>query len=123
MGDWSSYALTDFMMFTSATYFRQYELVNAALWPWQLGLQLLALAAIWVALRAGRGGRLDGSLLLLAPAWLVSAWWFLHRQYAPINLAADPVAWLFALQASLLLAAALAGRRSAPCQTGVACPA
>lgn len=121
MGDWSSYALTDFLMFTPATYFRQYELVNAALWPWQLVLQFTALAAMWIALRTGRG-RLDGSLLLLAPAWLASAWWFLHRQYAPINLAADPAAWLFALQAGMLLAASLSGRRPSACRIGRCLP-
>lgn len=121
MGEWASYALADFLMFTPAIYFRQYELVNAALWPWHVMLLLTAAAAM--ALRFGVGrSTVDWTCLLLAPAWAVTAWWFLYRHYAPINLAAEPFAVLFALQALLLLVAGLRVGDRAPLTAAKALP-
>ena len=36
MSEWWSYSLSDFLMFSARTYFRQFELLNQALWPLQL---------------------------------------------------------------------------------------
>lgn len=110
MGAWASYSLGDFLMFSPASYFRLYEIANAELWPGQL-LPLAAAFWLWWSMR--HPGPRDGLLaaLLLATAWGFVAGWFLYRQYAQINLAADWFALAFMLQALLLLAVG-ASRRS-----------
>jgi hypothetical protein len=102
MGDWFSYGLSDFLLFSPRAYWRMFELHNATWWPLPLltlaaGLAVLALAifrprqyARWVA-------------LILAILWAWVAWSFFWRLYASINWAAAYVAPVFALQAALLL--------------------
>ena len=102
MEAWASYALSDFLMFSPASYFRQYELTNLNLWPGQL--PLLAIAA-WLGWATHRPGPRSGLrvALLLAAIWGFVAGWFFYRQYAQINLAAGWFALAFLLQALLLL--------------------
>ena len=102
METWTSYALSDFLMFSPASYFRRYELANAELWPGQL--LLLGVAAwLWWSMRRPRpvfGLRVATPL---AAVWAFVAAWFLYRHYAQINLAAIWFALAFMLQALLLL--------------------
>lgn len=110
MSEWWTYSPHDLLMFAPRTYYRLFELHNAAVWPWHLlalacGLALLAL--LW------RGGVLAGRLLaaILAGCWLWVAWSFLLARYATINLAASYFAALFVAEAVLLLAVGtIAGR-------------
>lgn len=110
MEAWTSYALSDFLMFSPASYFRRYAIANAALWPGQV---LVLAVAVWLWWSARHPGRRHGLLIapLLAALWGFVAAWFLHHQYAQINLAADWFALAFSLQALLLLASGLSGRR------------
>ncbi|MDJ0780129.1 MAG: DUF6064 family protein [Gammaproteobacteria bacterium] len=106
MQDWASYALSDFLMFSPASYYRRYELANADLWPGQLLLAAAAITLLWALRRPGpRSGQ--WAALLLAAVWAMVAGLFLHRHYAQINLAADGFALVFLLQALLLLACGL----------------
>jgi hypothetical protein len=103
MGDWLSYGLSDFLLFSPRAYWRMFELHNAAWWPLPVatlaaGITALALAvfrprhhARWIA-------------LILAVLWAWVAWSFFWQRYAEINWAAIYVAPMFALQAMLLLA-------------------
>ena len=97
METWTSYALSDFLMFSAASYFRRYELANAELWP---GQPLLIAVAAWLWWSMRRPGPRSGLqvALLLAAVWAFVAGWFLYRHYAQINLAAG---W-FALAAEAL---------------------
>lgn len=102
METWTGYALSDFLMFSPASYFRLYELANAELWPGQL--LLLAIASwVWWSIRHPRPRSGLLATLLLAAVWAFVAGWFLYRHYAQINLAAGWFALGFILQALLLL--------------------
>jgi hypothetical protein len=97
-----TYRLSDILPFSPQTYYRLFELHNAAVWP----AQLLALAAglAIVALLVGRPAWAGRAIaLLLAAAWAFVAWSYLHARYAPINWAADYFAYAFAVQALLLV--------------------
>lgn len=98
---WGSYALSDFLMFSPASYFRRYELANADLWPLQLLLTVVAAALFWLMYRRQVfAGAWIG--LLLAAVWVLVTVGFLHRHYAQINLAADWIALAFLWQALML---------------------
>ncbi len=103
MGDWLSYSLSDFLLFSPRAYWRMFELHNQAWWP----LPLLTLAAGMVAwalaiFRPRHHSRWIALILAFLWAWV--AWSFFWVRYAEINWAATYVAPLFALQAALLLA-------------------
>ena len=112
MSDWLTYSLGDFLLFSPRTYYRLFELYNAAIWPAQLiafaaGLALLALP--WLGGR--HRGRVAAAILALCWAWV--AWGFLYQRYQTINWAAVWIAAAFGVQA-VLLAAAVATDRLAP---------
>jgi len=109
MADWLSYTLEDFLLFSPETYFRLFELHNAAVWPAPavavlLGLALLGLAASRMPWR-GRA-----ALLVLALAWAFVGFAFHLERYATINWAAPWFAAGFGVEAALLLGSALRGR-------------
>lgn len=106
---WSSYQLSDFLMFSPASYARLFERYNAAVWP--LHLPMLAAG---LALLSSRSARARWPLWLLAIAWLWIAWAFHWQRYAEINWAAHWFAAGFALQALLLVGAALRPGPDAP---------
>lgn len=107
LADWMSYRPSDFLMFAPRTYWRLFELHNEAWWPLPLWLPALGLATVawW-----GRGGalarRFAAGGLAVASAFVAFA--FVAHRYAPINWAAIWLAWLFAVQAALLIGLALA---------------
>jgi hypothetical protein len=111
MPEWWTYRLDDFLMFSPRTYWRLIELYNRELWPWQVvalagGAGLLHLSA------RGRARWIVFSALAIAWAWV--GWGFHWQRYATINWGARYVAGAFALQAGLLLAAAMLHRGAGP---------
>jgi len=113
--DWQSYRLGDFVPFTPEVYFRLIERVNEAFWPWQLVLLALGLGALVLALR----GNYRAALVVLAPAWVVSALAFHFDYYAEINVAASWFGRAFIAQALLLVVlAALPVRRPSRSRPG-----
>jgi len=106
MPEWSTYTLSDFLMFSPRTYWRMVELHNRDFWPLHVLLLAGGLAGLWLAhTRTVRTWRT--SLLGLAAAWAWVGWAFLWERYATINWAAQYVAAAFAVQAVLLAGMAL----------------
>ena len=99
----TDYSLSDFLMFSPATYYRQYELLNDEFWPGHLVLLALALSIVWALLRGGSRAK-AWIALALATLWILVALLFLHRYYAQINPVADWFALAFLLQALIFLA-------------------
>ncbi|MGX9221522.1 DUF6064 family protein [Massilia varians] len=100
MSEWWTYSLSDFLMFSARTYYRQFELMNREWWP----LQLLALAAGAVILGGIAHRRLASARIafaLLAVAWLWVGWAYHLQRYADINTGAPYFAAAFFLQAGL----------------------
>jgi hypothetical protein len=102
MSEWWTYTLRDFLLFSPRTYYRLFELYNAAIWPAQIAAVGLGLA-IWALLRsvAALRGRLIAAIL--AGCWLWVAIAFHANRYATINWAAVYFAWGFGLEAALLI--------------------
>jgi hypothetical protein len=101
MPEWSTYSLSDFLMFSARTYYRLFELYNAAIWP----AHLLALAlGLAVAVLLRRGGRWPGRAVaaILAGCWLWVAWAYLFLRYGTVSLAGSYLALGFAAQALLM---------------------
>jgi hypothetical protein len=118
MPEWSTYTLSDFLMFTPRTYWRLVELYNRDFWPLQLPLLAAGLAALWLA-AARRAQAFRWVAFGLSALWLWVGWAFLWERYATINWAAKYVALAFAVQALLLAGMALRPGKPAP-QPGVA---
>jgi hypothetical protein len=111
MSEWWTYSLSDFLLFSPRTYYRLFELYNAAVWPGQIA-GLLAGVAIAALLWRPAASRGRPALILLSACWLWVAWGYFLQRYATINWAAVYGAAGFAIQALLLLLllAAVAGR-------------
>ena len=104
MSEWWTYSLSDLILFSRAAYFRLFELYNAAIWPAQIAVFALGVAILERSLRGGAGtGRGRGIAALLAAAWLWVAIAFHAARYATLNTAAPVFAWIFAIEAALLL--------------------
>jgi hypothetical protein len=104
MSEWWTYTLSDFLLFSARTYYRLFEIYNAAIWPAQilsigLGLAILALLFRPAASR----GRSRLTAAILAACWLWVAIAFHASRYATINWAAVYFAWAFGLEAALLI--------------------
>jgi peptidoglycan/LPS O-acetylase OafA/YrhL len=112
MSEWATYSLSDFLLFSPRTYYRLFELHNAAVWPAHLAALALGAAAALLALRPGSGPwRGRAAALVLAALWAWVARAYLLERYATINWAAEYFAWVFALEALLLLALPLLSAR------------
>lgn len=109
MSEWWTYRLSDFLMFSPATYGRLLERFHRDVWPLQGGMLVLGVALILGAAsqRAGAGRWV---LAVLAAIWLWVGGAFHWQRYATINWAAEYLAAAFVLQAVLLLAGAASGR-------------
>ena len=107
MSEWSTYGLSDFLMFSPQAYWRLVARYNAAWWP----AQLAGVVACGVLLRiALRGGSLRVALAILAIAWAFTGWAFHWERYAEIFLGARWIAAACGVEAALLLAAIFAAR-------------
>jgi hypothetical protein len=110
MSEWSTYRLSDFLMFSTRTYRRLFELYNA-----EIGPAHVVAAGFGVLLLVGAAQRRPAlartAAGLLAAAWLWVAWAFHLERYATINTAAPWFALAFAVEAVALTGLALAGVR------------
>lgn len=113
MGAWWTYRPEDFLLFSERVYWRLFLLHNEALWPLQVPVLLLGLAAL-AALLARRPWSPSIAAALLAAGWAWIAWSFFWQRYATINWAAAWVAPAFAAEALLLIATAVVRPRRAP---------
>jgi Family of unknown function (DUF6064) len=103
MGEWASYSLSDFLMFSPQTYWRLVQRYNQGMWPAQAAV--LAVALLLLA-PAARPWAWRASLLLLSAAWAWVGWAFHWQRYGEIFLAAPWLAAACWLQTTLLAAAA-----------------
>jgi Family of unknown function (DUF6064) len=102
MSEWWTYTLRDVILFSARAYYRLFELYNAAIWPAQvfalgLGAAILGLAR---GSRPGSGRWIAG---ILAAGWLWVALAFHVARYATLNTVAPVFAWIFGIEAALLL--------------------
>jgi hypothetical protein len=111
MSEWWTYRLSSFLLFSPRTYYRLFELYNAAIWPVQVLAVLLGLGLVALLLR---GGPATSRWIAAAfsACWLWCALAFLAARYAKINWFATYVAWAFTAEAALLAGAAVLGRLS-----------
>jgi Family of unknown function (DUF6064) len=102
MPEWWTYSLSDFLLFSPRAYYRLIERHNAAIWPLQFGTIGLGLAVVrlWPGHATWRRRMLAGFLAIL---WGWVAWAFVWRRYASINWAVEYLAWLFLIEALLLV--------------------
>jgi hypothetical protein len=102
MSEWWTYTLRDFLLFSPRTYYRLFEIYNAAIWPAQIVAVGLGLA-IWALLGRARAARGRVIAAILAGCWFWVAIAFHAYRYATINTAAVSFAWAFGLEAALLI--------------------
>lgn len=102
MSEWWTYRLSDLLLFSARTYYRLFELYNAAIWPAQLLAVALGLAVLFLGRRPG-GSRGRAIAAILAGCWLFVAIAFHAHRYATINWAAVDFAWGFGFEAALLI--------------------
>lgn len=105
MNGWSSYALQDFIPFTTDIYFRLLERMNETFWPLHLLTLALGLTALWLAVK--NRGRL--ACLFIAPVWAFVAFAFFIQRYAELNWAGGYIGYFFVAQAILFILIALTG--------------
>jgi len=102
MGELASYRLSDFILFSQAAYYRQFEFYNQAIWPLHIVAIIFALIIFYTLWKkpfwAGRG-----VALLLVVSWIWVAWAFLYQRFYQIHVVADWYALGFILQAGLIV--------------------
>lgn len=110
MSEWWTYSLQDLLMFSSQTYYRLFERINADLWPTHL--LALALGASTLLLFGRHRERASPWVFaILAAGWGSVAWFYFWSRYANINLAAPYFAQAFAVESLLLIWMGLSRRR------------
>jgi len=119
MSEWWTYSLSDFLMFSSRSYYRLIESYNAAIWPAHL-LALVAGVIVIGAIARPRQHLQRSAALVLAAAWGWVAWAYHLGRYAEINTAAPYFAAAFAVQALLLCWLALKPGNAVPAPQPVA---
>ena len=98
MESWFSYSLSDFLLFSSDSYYRLFELANVEIWPAQLLLLAVAGSLLWTQFHP-RPRSAKWITLVLASFWTLAGLLFMHRQYAQINPWAEWLALAFLVQA------------------------
>jgi hypothetical protein len=111
MSEWWTYRLSDFLMFSPATYWRLVERYNRDVWPMQLLTLAAGVVLLWLVMTRRRPAALAAALVL-ALAWAWVGWVFHWQRYAPVNWAARYFAAAFLVQAVLLLVWAVWARTS-----------
>ena len=119
MSEWWTYSLSDFLMFSSRSYYRVIESYNAAIWPAHF-LVLVAGVIVLGAIARPRQHLQRSAALVLAAAWGGVAWAYQLERYAEINTAAPYFAAAFAMQALLLCWLAYRPGNAAPAPQRVA---
>jgi hypothetical protein len=101
MSEWWTYSLSDFLMFSPRTYYRLFELYNAAIWPAQVAAIALGVTILVLSLRR-EAWAARAVAAILAACWLWVAWGYLFLRYDTINWAGSYLAIGFAFEALLL---------------------
>lgn len=109
MGDWSSYSLSDFLLFSPQVYERLFVLNNQDMWPAQFIWLALGAGALAGAVRRGRSGA-GALVVIMGAAWLSVAAGFFSARYQEINWLGAYIAPLAALQGAGLIAFGLWGK-------------
>jgi hypothetical protein len=107
MSEWWTYRLSDFLMFTSSTYFRLFELSNRQWFPLQLVFLAAAFLTLYYITRKPQPVVLTAAGMLFGFAWIWVAWEFHWVRYTPVMLAGPYFAGLFLLEG---VALAVGGR-------------
>src|SRR5690348_10371343 len=102
MSEWWKYTISDFLLFSPRTYYRLIERYNEAVWPGQLATLALGIVILVLLYRPAPERRrvIAGIVFVL---WAFVAVAFLWNRYATINWAATYFAWLFLIEAVLLV--------------------
>lgn len=121
MGDWSSYSLSDFLLFSPRVYERMFVLLNADVWPAQFLAAAFAILLLVCALHP-TVARIKAALLILGAAWLVVTTIFFLGRYQSINWLGTYIAPFTALEgfAMLFLGFTKPGNLIAPRETRIA---
>lgn len=106
MGEWSTYSLDDFLMFSPQAWYRMLELHNRAWWPLQIVAAALGTGLAWAVHRRLRPALRLG-LVLAGAGLLFVAWAFHWGPHAGINLAAPYFALAFGTQGLWLIGLAV----------------
>lgn len=117
MSEWSSYRLSDFLLFSERVYRRLFETHNEAWWPLPVVIALLGALVVLALARTGSArtaGVCRAAWTVLGLVWLFVAIAFLRARYAPINPLADYAAWAFGAQGLALVAVGLAFPKREP---------
>jgi hypothetical protein len=102
MSECWTYTLSDIQSFSLHSYYRLFELYNAAIWPTQVVAVALGLAIGALLRRAEpRRGRLIAAIVAVCWLWVAIA--FHAHRYATLTWSARYFAWGFGLEAALLL--------------------
>ncbi|MCZ4316275.1 DUF6064 family protein [Comamonadaceae bacterium G21597-S1] len=109
MGEWSSYRLDDFLMYSPRVWYRMLELHHRAWWPVQVVAATLGAGLLW-AIHRRHAAALRLALVLVGASLLFVAWAFHGGPHASINLAAPYYAVAFGIEGLLLLGLALLRR-------------
>jgi len=102
MSEWWTYSLSDIQSFSLHSYYRLFELYNAAIWPAQIVALALGLG-IWGLLRRAEPWRGRLIAAIVAVCWLWVAIAFHAHRYATLTWSARYFAWAFGIEAALLL--------------------
>ncbi|RPH58581.1 MAG: MFS transporter permease [Burkholderiales bacterium] len=102
MSEWWTYRPSDFLLFSTRSWYRLFELYNADIWPAQLLALALGAIVLLLAFR-GRPPADRAIAAIMAACWLWTAWAFHLERYATINWAAAWFAAAFVVQALLML--------------------
>lgn len=102
MSEWWTYTLSDIQSFSLHSYYRLFELYNAAIWPAQIVALALGLA-IWRLLRRAEPWRGRLIAAIVAVCWLWVAIAFHSHRYATLTWSARYFMWAFGIEAALLL--------------------
>ena len=106
MGEWSTYSLGDFLMFSPQAWYRMLELHNRAWWPLQIVAAALGTGLAWAMHRQVRPALRLG-LVLAGAGLLFVAWAFHWGPHARINLAAPYFAVAFGAQGLWMIGLAM----------------
>ncbi len=106
MGEWATYSLDDFVMFSPRAWFSLLAMHNRAWWPLQPAMLLLGAGLVWALQRRLRAA-LRLALVCVGAGLLFVAGAFHAGPHAGINLAAPVFAYGFAAQGVALIGLAL----------------
>ncbi|MCV0370184.1 DUF6064 family protein [Filomicrobium sp.] len=109
MADWSSYSLSDFLLFSPQVYERLFVLLNRDMWPWQLAALVGSVAVLVLTLRGTQSGS-RAAFAILGAAWISVASVFFLGRYETINWLGAYFAPVAGLEGAMLILLSFAGR-------------